>query len=88
MIGGLRVLTEHVIWNNTETVWNELPSSKIASGFVQASCIAKEVIKQNGENSFLGMYGRISTGIWRDFNETAKGLSSRKDNKKLGAPTI
>jgi hypothetical protein len=54
-----------------------------------ASRIAKEVIKQNaGDNSFLGTQeGRISsTGVRRDFNETAKGLS-RKDNKKLGAPT-
>ncbi len=80
------MLTEDEIWKNAETVWNELPSSKIASGFVQASRIAKEVIKQNGDNSFLGTQGRISTGIRRDFNETAKGLS-RKDGKTLGAPT-
>jgi hypothetical protein len=51
------------IWKNAKTVWNELPSSKIASDFVQASCIAKEVIKQNGDNSILGMQDRISTGI-------------------------
>jgi hypothetical protein len=74
MIGGLTVLTEDEIWKNAETVWNELPSSKIASGFVQASCIAKEVIKQNGDNSILGTQGRISTGIRRDFlNETERG---------------
>jgi hypothetical protein len=54
MTRGLKVLTEDEIWKNAKTVWNELPSSKIASGFVQASCIAKEVIKQNGDNSFLG----------------------------------
>jgi hypothetical protein len=65
---------------------NELPSLKIASGFIQASCIAKEVIKQNGDNSFLGTQGRISTGIWRDFNKMAKGLPW-KDKKKLRAPT-
>jgi hypothetical protein len=64
-------------------VWNELPSSKIASGCVQASRIAKEVIKQNDHDSFFGTQGRISTGIRRNFNETAKGLS----HKKLGAPT-
>jgi hypothetical protein len=86
MTGGLKVLTEDEIWKNAETVWNELPSSKIASAFIQASRIAKEIIKQNGDNSFLGAQGRISTGIRRDFNETAKGLS-RKDKKKLGAPT-
>jgi hypothetical protein len=79
MTGGLKVLMEDEIWKNAETVWNELPSSKIASGFVQVSCIAKEVIKQNYDNSVLGMMqGRISTGIRRDFNETAKGVSSRK----------
>jgi hypothetical protein len=86
MTGGLKVLTEDEIWKNAEMVWNELPSSKIASGFIQASRIAKEVIKQNGDNSFLGAQGRISRGIRRDFNETAKGLSW-KDKKKLGAPT-
>jgi hypothetical protein len=71
---------------NAETVWNELPNSKIASGFIQASHITKEVIKQNGDNCFLGTQCRISTGIWRDFKEMAKGLSG-KDKKKLGAPT-
>jgi hypothetical protein len=55
-------------------------------GCVQASCIAKEVIKHNGDNSFLGMQGRISTGIWRDFNEMAKGLCC-KDNNTMGDPT-
>jgi hypothetical protein len=48
---------------------------RLLSGFGQASHILNEVIKQNGDNSFLGMLGRISTAIWRDFNEMAKGLS-------------
>jgi hypothetical protein len=39
MTGGLKVLTEDEIWKNTEMVQNELPSSKIVSGFVQASRI-------------------------------------------------
>jgi hypothetical protein len=89
MTGGLKVLTEDEIWKKAETVWNKLPSSKIASGFAQASCIAKEVIEHNGDNNFLGTQGRISTGIWRDFNKmVAKRRLSQKDNKKLmGAPS-
>jgi hypothetical protein len=55
-------------------------------GFVQASRIAREVIKQNGDNSFFETRGMISTGIRREFNETAKGFS-RKYHMKLGIPT-
>jgi hypothetical protein len=34
--GGLRVLKEDKIWAVAEDVWYQLPSCKIASGFVQA----------------------------------------------------
>jgi hypothetical protein len=77
-----KVLTKDEIWKTNLTVWNGLPSSSIASGFVQASHIAKKVIKQNSDDSFCEAQGRTSTKFWRDFNETRWELSC-KDHKKL-----
>jgi hypothetical protein len=60
-----------------------------ASKFQDCSrfCTSQQVIKQNVENSFFWNARQdFSTGIRRNFNEIAKGLSC-KDKKKLGAPT-
>jgi hypothetical protein len=88
MMGGLKVLTEDEIWKNEKKVFNELPSSKIASGFVQASSILQR--KSSSRMviiAFLvaGTQGRISTGIQRYFNEMAKRLSRKDNTKKMGA---
>jgi hypothetical protein len=82
---GLKVLSENEIWSVAEKVWEDLPSCKIASGFVQANRIAKEVIKNKGSNSFLGTQGTVSVGIRKDFKNTDKGLA-RVDRKEFPAP--
>ena len=83
--GGLRVLKENEIWSAAEQVWHDLPSSKIASGYVQAFHIAKKVVEAQGDNGFLGASGSIHVGIRKDFDETATGLC-RKGDKVLKAP--
>jgi hypothetical protein len=47
---GLNVLKEDEIWATANDVWHELPSCKIASGFVQAHRIAQKVIDARGGN--------------------------------------
>ena len=84
-MGGLRVLNEDEIWAAAEKVWRDLPSCKIASGYVQAYRIAEKIIKVKGDNGFLGSNGTPHVGIRKDFHETEKGLS-RKDGKVFGAP--
>lgn len=83
--GGLCVLKEDEIWAAANQVWNDLPSSKIASGYIQAFRLAKKVIEVHGDNAFLGSSGLIHVGIRKDFVETATGLR-RKDGKVLRAP--
>jgi hypothetical protein len=83
--GGLCVLKEDEIWAAANQVWNDLPSSKIASGYIQAFRLAKKVIEVRGDNAFLGSSGSIHVGIRKDFVETATGLR-RKDGKVLRAP--
>jgi hypothetical protein len=46
-----------------ENVWNYLPSSKIASGYVQAFRIAEKVVEVRGDHAFLGASGSIHVGI-------------------------
>jgi hypothetical protein len=85
--GGLKVLSENEIWAAAKRVWEDLESAKIASGFIQAHRLAKEVIKHDGGNEFLGVGGGISVGIRDDFHQTAKGLK-RKDGKVFLAPGV
>jgi hypothetical protein len=85
--GGLKVLSENEIWAAAKRVWEDLESAKIASGFIQAHRLAKEVIKHDGGNEFLGVGGGISVGIRDDFHQTAKGLK-RKDGKVFPAPGV
>ena len=49
----LRMLTEDQIWNTAKSVWDRLPSSKVASGFIQAHRIAQRVIEFHGSVSWL-----------------------------------
>ena len=85
--GGLCVLKEDEIWAAAEQVWHDLPSSKIASGYIQAFRIAKKVVEVRGDNGFLGASGSIHVGIRKDFDETATGLR-RKDGMVIKAPQI
>lgn len=52
---GMHLLTEDQIWHTVELVFKELPSSKIASGFIQAYRLAARIIKYRGEKFFLGV---------------------------------
>lgn len=72
-------------WEAAEQVWRELPSSKIASGYIQSHRIAKKVVEVHGDNGFLGASGSIHVGIRKDFDETETGLR-HKDGKVLPAP--
>jgi hypothetical protein len=81
------VLKEDEIWSSAEEVWANLPSSKIASGFIQCHQIASKVISAQGDNKFVGNKtdNGIHCGIRKDFNETAMGLY-RKDRKRINPP--
>ena len=84
--GGLSVLKEDDIWFAANEVWNELPSAKVASAYIQAYRIAQKVIAAGGDNDFLGTSGSIHVGVRKDFDETARGLK-RKDGRVLPSTT-
>ena len=63
---------------------DDLPSCNIASGFVQAYRIAKKVIHNNGDNTFLNG-SNIYAGVHQDFEPTSQGLK-RKDKLSLPPP--
>ena len=50
---GLRVLTENEIWNAAEQVFKKFPSSKIASGFIQAYMLCDKIIEHRGDKYFV-----------------------------------
>jgi hypothetical protein len=81
------VLPEVEIWKNAESVWNKLPSCKVASGYIQAYRIEEKVIKEKGDNKFLGVGGSIHTKVREDFYETDNGLAG-KGKEKIRAPGI
>jgi hypothetical protein len=82
---GLRVLKEGEIWDAAEMVWRDLPTSKIASAYIQANRIAGAIIKSKGSNDFLGVNGSLHFGVRQGFDKTADGLA-RKDSKLRLAP--
>jgi hypothetical protein len=58
------VLKKDEIWSGNEKVWHYHPSSKIASGYIQAFHIAEKVVEALGDNGFLGATsGSIQVGI-------------------------
>jgi hypothetical protein len=76
--GGIHVLKENEIWTAANDVWHQLPSCKIASGFVQAHRIKQKVINADGGNEFLDNKSfdkGIHCDVLKDFNETIKGLA-------------
>jgi len=82
---GLRMLTEDQIWDTAKSVWDRLPSSKIASSFIRAQRITQRVIEFDGSNSFL-TGSRIHFGVRRAYTETVTGLK-RSDELLLPPPT-
>ena len=83
---GLRVLKEQEIWDAAMQVWDELPSCKIAQGFVQVYRLAQKVMKANGGNGFLRSKGKegLHCGVAGDFIDTPDGIK-RRDGKKFTA---
>jgi hypothetical protein len=58
-----------------------MSNCKFASGYIQAYRIAEKVIKEKGDNKFLGAGGRIKSNVRTDFYETDNGLA-RKDKEE------
>ena len=84
----MHMLTEDQIWNAAEKVFKQLPSCKVASGFMQANRLAERIIEIRGDNSFLsGSSGGIRTGFSKDFIQTKTGLA-RKDGRVIPAPPL
>ena len=85
---GLRVLKKNEIWETAMKVWEELPSSKIARGFIQVYRLAKKVIKANGGNEFLRQKGKLGLhcAITADFVDTRNGIK-RRDGKWYTSPS-
>ena len=80
---GMKVLKEDDIWDCAQTVWEELPSSKIANAFVHAKRIAEKIVASKGDNGFLaGIKGQLSAGVRNDFMETDFG-NKRRDGIKM-----
>ena len=73
---GLRVLKKQEIWDAAMQVWDELPSCKIARGFVQVYRLAQKVVKANGVNGFLRSKGKegLHCGIADDFIDNPDGI--------------
>ena len=67
------MLTENVICDTANCIWDSQPSSKVASSFIQARQIAQKVIECNGSNDFL-TGSETHCGVRRDFTVTYTGL--------------
>jgi len=61
------------IWNAARQVWNDLPSSSIARGFILAYRVAGKVIENNGGNKFLHD-NSFHAGVRSDFYNTDTGV--------------
>ena len=85
----VRVCKKEEVWRNALEVWEELPSSLIARGFVQVSRLAKKVIQSKGSNDFLRSKGRegLSCKINKDFYNTEDGIA-RKDGQSFEQPLL
>ena len=68
------VLRKDEIWASAWKVWCELPSSKIAAGYILASKLAEKVIQDGGSNKCVGSQGMLHSGVSRAFRETDRGL--------------
>ena len=81
-----RVLKKDEIWACAFEVWKQLPSCKIARGFVQVRRLAEKVLASKGENGFLREKGKkgLHCGVSADFHDTTDGIR-RKDSKTFTA---
>ena len=80
------MLKKDEIFAAATKVFNDLPSCKIARGFVQCHRLMKKVIEQKGDNAFVRKgQNALRCGINRDFHDTADGIK-RKDGQTMVAP--
>lgn len=71
-----KVAPEDDIYTAAETVWKDLPSSKIARGFVLAYRLAELVVKHSGDSSFL-CDESMHRSVRNDFYSTDKGIKPK-----------
>ena len=69
------------IYQAVKQVWDKLPSSVIAQGYVLAYRICKKVIATKGDNSFLSG-GDFHLDVRKDFMDTDRGVSPSKKRKR------
>ena len=70
---GSKVVPEDEIYKAAEAVWQALPSSKVARGFILAYRLTKLVIQHGGGNAFLSD-GTMHQNIRNDFYDTETGV--------------
>ena len=82
----MHVLKEDEIWRTpAEQVFKQLPSRKIASGFIQVYSLSKNIIQSGKDHSFLARSnGGIRIVVSIGYRETDKGLT-RKDGRVFQA---
>ena len=61
------------IWKCVEEVWEDLPSAKIARGFMHGYRILEKVVEHRGNNEFLRTKD-FHTGVREDYYDTDKGI--------------
>lgn len=64
------------IWRTAQRVWEDLPSAKIARGYVLAYRIAEKVIKNKGDNAFLSSKD-FHCKVRPDFYDTQTGIKRK-----------
>ena len=80
-VNGVKVLNEDEIWENALSVWQDLPSHKIANVFVLSKEIANKIMKAKGSNDFLSdAEGGLHACIREQFLPTDDG-NTRIDGK-------
>ena len=73
-----------VIWEMLKVVWKQLPSADIASAFVLAYRVMKQVVDNRGGNQFINDIG-IHNNVRSDFRRTDRGIE-RVDGKHIAPP--
>ena len=64
------------IWRVAKNVWDNMPNSTIARGFVLAKRIMQQVIRFHGDNTFL-LGKEFHCGVRNDFESVVKGIVKR-----------
>jgi len=83
--GGLCVLKEDEIWEQSLEVWRTFPNCKIVNGHVLSHWVAQKVIDNNGDDTFLSEQKGLHSNVRHDFDDTRQG-NRRKDGKVILAP--